>query len=51
MLLFDPQQIVNGVQNGVLPLDVILQPKDCLGLARIKCGERRERGLLARDDG
>jgi hypothetical protein len=50
-LLFYAQQIVNSVQNRVLPLHVILQSKDRLGRAGINYSKRRYSGLLSRDDG
>jgi hypothetical protein len=49
-LLFDPQQIIDGVQNCVLPLDVIPEPEDLLSRASIKYSERRDWNFLARDD-
>ena len=50
-LLFDAHHIVNGIQNGVLPLDVILKPKDRLGRTCIECGARSNWRLLPRDNG
>ena len=49
-LLFDSQHIVDSVQNAVLPLDIILQPKDPLSRTRIDSNTRRNCRLLARDD-
>jgi hypothetical protein len=49
-LLFDPQQIIDSVQNCVLPPDVILESKDILTRASIERGERRNWGLIARYD-
>ena len=47
--LFDPQQVIDSVQNCVLPRDVIPEPEDLLSRASIKYGERRHWSFLARD--
>jgi hypothetical protein len=39
-LPLNAQQIVNGVQNGVLPLDVILQPEHALRFAGVQRSDR-----------
>jgi len=49
-LLFDPQQIIDSVQNCVLPLDVCLESKDIFCRAGIERSERWNWGLIARDD-
>lgn len=49
-LLFDPQQIINRIQDGVLPLDVISKTKNRFGRAGIECSERLDRGFIARDN-
>ena len=49
-LFFDPQQIIDSVQNCVLPLDVILESKNIFSRASIdRCGRRNWR-LIPRDD-
>ena len=40
--LFDPQRIVDTVQNAVLPLDIILQPNEPLSRTRIDSNTRRK---------
>src|SRR6266852_8503319 len=49
-LLFDPQQIIDSVQNCVLPLDVIPDAEDVLSRASVKYSVRRDWRFLARDD-
>lgn len=49
-LLFDPQLIIDGVQDCILPADVIFEPKNLLCRAGIEASEPRDR-LLARNDG
>ena len=49
-LLFYAQQIIDGVQNCVLPLYVILEPEDVPSHASIKYSGRGKRGFLARND-
>ena len=39
-LLFDSQQIIDGVQNRILPLDVIPQPEDVLSRACVEYSVR-----------
>jgi hypothetical protein len=50
-LLLYPQQIVNSVQNSVLPLDVILQPEDSPSRAGVQCRIWRNGRFLTRDNG
>ena len=50
-LPFYPQKIIDSVQNCVLPLDVIPEPKDLLSRASIKYSERCDWRFLARNDG
>ena len=49
-LPLDPQEIIDSVQNSVLPLDVVPEPEHLLSRASIKRSKRRNWRFLARDD-
>ena len=50
-LLVNAQRIVNGVQDGVLPLDISLHAKHALRFASAEHGERPNRLLCSRNYG
>jgi len=50
-LLFYPNQIVNSVQDDILPLDVIFKSKNRFGRARIERSKQLHWRFVARDGG
>jgi hypothetical protein len=48
-LPLNAQQIVNGVQNGILPLHIILHPEHTLRFARVQRSDRPEGRFFSRD--